>query len=182
MRIPSTLRRRLSRCQAFLLAGGLACWAPLAALAQAQAVSEYGMKAVLLYRLPQFVYWPNGEKAPAPLVLCVVGKNPFGTSIAQLNAGDEGVDVRLAPNDPNACHLLFISRAESGNLEHWLTRTESRRVITVSDIPGFARAGGMIELPLEGERVGIVINRKIAQRKGFEFNAQLLRLARVVEP
>jgi len=55
-------------------------------------------------------------------------------------------------------------------------------VITVSDIAGFARAGGMIELPLEGERVGIVINRRTAQKKGFEFNAQLLRLARVIEP
>ena len=42
---------------------------------QAQEVSEYGMKAVLFYRLAQFVYWPADEKAPNPLVLCVVGRN-----------------------------------------------------------------------------------------------------------
>ncbi len=53
--------------------------------------------------------------------------------------------------------------------------------MTVSDIPGFARAGGMIELPLEGERVAIVLNRRAAQSRGIEFNAQLLRLARVIE-
>lgn len=168
------------------LAKGLALWLGLAGWlalpAAAQEISEYGMKAVLFYRLPQFIYWPTEEKSPSPLILCVIGKNPFGTTINQLNQGGAAIDIRLAPTDPSACHLLFISRSESGNLESWLSRTDGRRVITVSDIAGFARAGGMIELPLEGERVGIVINRRTAQKKGFEFNAQLLRLARVIEP
>lgn len=140
------------------------------------------MKAVLFYRLSQFIYWPGEEKAPSPLVLCIVGKNPFGTTINQLSPGGGGIDLRLAPSDPGACHLLFISRSETGSLEGWLGRTEGKRIVTVSDITGFARAGGMIELPLEGERVSIVINRRTAQKKGFEFNAQLLRLARMIEP
>ena len=140
------------------------------------------MKAVLFYRLSQFVYWPAADKAPSPLILCVVGKNPFGTAINQVNQSDAAIEVRLTAADPAACHLLFISRSEAGNLESWLSRTEGKQIVTVSDIPGFARSGGMIELPLEGERVGIVINRRMAQKKGFEFNAQLLRLARIVEP
>jgi hypothetical protein len=164
------------------LALGLCLGTVLPMPAQALDVSEYGMKAVLFYRLSQFVYWPGEDKPPSPLILCVVGKNPFGSSISQLHQGDPGIEVRMAPNEPNACHLLFISRSESASLESWLSRTDGRRIITVSDIAGFARAGGMVELPLEGERVGIVINRRTAQKKGFEFNAQLLRLARVIEP
>jgi hypothetical protein len=39
----------------------------------------------------------------------------------------------------------------------------------------------MIELPLEGDRVGIIINREVARQRGLDFNAQLLRLARVIE-
>lgn len=166
------------------LARGLAAWLVLAAppAAVAQSISEYGMKAVLFYRLSQFVYWPREDKAPAPLVLCVVGKNPFGASLNQLNQGIGNIEVRIAPADPGACHLLFISRSEAAGLDGWLARSDGRRVVTVSDIPGFARAGGMIELPLDGERVGIVINRRTAQKAGIEFNAQLLRLARVIEP
>ncbi|RIX47612.1 MAG: YfiR family protein [Rhodocyclales bacterium GT-UBC] len=150
--------------------------------ALAQDVSEYGMKAVLFYRLSQFVYWPPEEKPPSPLVLCIVGKNPFGTNINQLNQGSGTTEIRISPNDIGNCHLLFISRSESANLDNWLNRAEGRYIVTVSDIAGFARAGGMIELPLDGERVGIVINRRSAQKKGFGFNAQLLRLARVIEP
>lgn len=179
----STFQSRPGRCSGCrLLALCLALCSPWGLPAQAQEVSEYGMKAVLFYRLAQFVYWPADEKAPSPLVLCVVGRNPFGGAMAQLNQGGTNVEVRFAPSDPGACHLLFISRSEAGNLDSWLQRADTRRMVTVSDIAGFARSGGMIELPLEGERVGLVINRRAAQLKGFGFNAQLLRLARVIEP
>jgi hypothetical protein len=168
------------------LSKGLALWLCLMLawplMARAQNISEYGMKAVLFYRLSQFVYWPAGDGAPNPLVLCVVGKNPFGQAISQLAPTGANVEVRLAPSDPGACHLMFISRSEASSIEFWLNRTEGRRVVTVSDIAGFARAGGMIELPLDGERIGIVINRRSAQKAGIEFNAQLLRLARVIDP
>jgi len=152
------------------------------ALALAQDVSEYGMKAVLFYRLSQFVYWPGAQPAPRPTILCVVGRNPFGSALSQIDASSGDVTVRIAPTDLAACHLLFIPRSEASNLNNWLERSAARQMITVSDLPGFARAGGMIELPLEGERIGIVLNRSVAQGKGFEFNAQLLRLARVIDP
>lgn len=148
----------------------------------AQDVSEYGMKAVLFYRLSQFVYWPGAQPAPRPTVLCVVGRNPFGNALNQINASSAEVEVRIAPGDLGVCHLLFIPRSEAAILPAWLERAAGRQLITVSDLPGFAVAGGMIELPLEGERVAVVLNRGAAQKKGFEFNAQLLRLARVIEP
>lgn len=165
----------------FLLAALCLCLLP-ARPAHAQDVSEYGMKAILFYRLSQFVYWPADSKPPTPLTLCVVGKNPFGSALNQIDQSIATVETRQSPGDLNACQLLFIPRSEASNLDAWLGRIENRRLVTVSDIPGFARSGGMIELPLEGERVGIVINRRSARKNGFEFNAQLLRLARVIEP
>ncbi|PKO86290.1 MAG: DUF4154 domain-containing protein [Betaproteobacteria bacterium HGW-Betaproteobacteria-12] len=150
--------------------------------AQAQDVSEYGMKAVLFFRLAQFVYWPGAQPAPRPTVLCVVGRNPFGAALSQIDASTGEVQVRLAPGELAACHLLFIPRSEAATVNGWLERAAGKQLITVSDLPGFARGGGMIELPLDGERIGIVLNRAAAQRRGFEFNAQLLRLARIIEP
>lgn len=156
--------------------------AALASPALAQDVSEYGMKAVLFYRLSQFVYWPGAQAAPRPTVLCVVGRNPFGNALGQIDSSSSDITVRLAPADLGACHLLFIPRSEAASLNSWLERISGRQILSVSDLPGFARAGGMIELPLEGERIGIVLNRSAARGKGFEFNAQLLRLARVIDP
>ncbi|MDE2440380.1 MAG: YfiR family protein [Betaproteobacteria bacterium] len=174
MQLPALLR------QALIIALCL-CLLPMR-VAQAQDVSEYGMKAILFYRLSQFVYWPADSKPPTPLTLCVAGKNPFGNALNQIDQNIATVETRQPQGDLGACQLLFIPRSEAGNLDSWLNKIENRRLVSVSDIPGFARAGGMIELPLEGERVSIVINRHSARKNGFEFNAQLLRLARVIEP
>lgn len=148
-------------------------------------MSEYGLKAVLLFKLPQFVYWPQSDKPPAAPVLCVLGSNPFGGLLQQLvrNAGSQA-EVRNLQNITaiGGCDMLFISRSESGQVDSLLQRPEIRRAVTVSDIPGFARAGGMVELTLMGDTVGLALNRKSAQRNGFDFNAQLLRLAQKIEP
>ena len=59
------------------------------------------------------------------------------------------------------------------------------QVVTVSDIDGFARAGGMVELAQNPDGSGalsILINRRAAQEQRVQFNAQLLRLATIVEP
>ena len=103
-------------------------------------------------------------------------------ALAQIDKGNPTVEMRTTSGDLAGCHLLFIPRAEAAALPVWLARTANRPLLTVSDIAGFARGGGMVELPLEGSRIGIVVNRRAALARGFEFNAQLLRLARVVEP
>ena len=176
MRLPG-LRPSLN---ATILAALLALLAP-GRPALAQDPSEYSLKAVLFVRLAQFVYWPAEKAVSPPLKLCVVGRNPFGNALSQADQGSLGVEAVLAPSDLGVCHLLFIPRSESASLNQWLERSSHRTLVTVSDIPGFARSGGMIELPLEGERIAIVINRRSAQKKAIEFNAQLLRLARVID-
>ncbi len=157
---------------------------PFAASAQTAAVSEYSVKAVLLFRLPQFVYWPQSDKAPVSTALCVQGSHPFGNLLQQLTR-NAATTVELRFLDSAAgyagCDLLFISRSEAGQLDVLLQRAEGRRLVTVSDIPGFTRAGGMVELVVLGEKVGLALNRRVAQRKGFDFNAQLLSLAQRVE-
>lgn len=175
---------RLRHLLFLLLAGVLV----LPAHAQGAVVSEYAVKSTLLFRLPQFVYRP--DQAREPLIdICLLGSNPFGGALerlAQLPIDGRAVRYLKAANAAEAttCAYVFISRSEAGNLDAILRRLAGSPVVTVSDIEGFARAGGMVEFALggEGAAVNILINRRAAQRQNIEFNAQLLRLARVVEP
>lgn len=155
--------------------------------ADQSAASEYGLKAVLFFKLPQFVYRPATGKPQNKLVFCVLGNNPFGKTLERL--AREAVDGRTVEivnlgsvGDGNTCDYIFISRSESASVETILQKFAGKHVVTVSDIPDFARAGGMVELTLTGEHVGVTLNRKAAQKQELEFNAQLLRLAKVVEP
>lgn len=164
-------------------------WLGAPVRAQGAAVSEYAVKSALLFRLPQFVYWPDGVRS-AELVMCLLGSNPFGGALEKLALTPiDGRLVRLvklnaAASDAGECSFVFISRGEAENLDGILRRLGRYAVVTVSDIEGFARSGGMVELALggEGAAISILINRKAAQKQNIEFNAQLLRLAKVIEP
>lgn len=159
----------------------------LDARADQATASESGLKAVLFFRLPQFVYRPDKDNAKNNQVLCMFGNNPFGKILERL--AQEPIYGRtveivnlVTADDDIPCDFVFISRSESAFMENSIRKFADKRVVTVSDIPGFAKAGGMVELTMNGDHVGVTLNRKAAQRKGLEFNAQLLRLAKVVEP
>lgn len=156
--------------------------------AQPMAATEYALKSALLFKLPHFVYRTDIDRH-APLHLCLLGSNPFGGALDKLaQTPIDGRAVRLrrleTAKEAIDCEFIFISRSETSQLDAVLKRIGSYPVVTVSDIDGFARAGGMVEFSLgaEGSAISILINRQPGQKLGIEFNAQLLRLAKVVEP
>ena len=164
-----------------LLAGG--------ARAQQEPISEYAVKAALLVKLPRFVYLPRLEGGTR-ISLCVLGRNPFGgalTRLAQTPMDGRSVQVSQADDASQVldCDFVFVARSEADHLRSTLRQLGRAQVVTVSDIDGFARAGGMVELavnPEGGNLLNILINRKAAQAQRVQFNAQLLRLATIVEP
>ena len=140
------------------------------------------MKSALLFKLPQFVYTGAAERG-GDLDVCVLGSNPFGASLDRLAQqtvdGRKFAVKRLAtPGEAEGCDFLIIARSESVVLESVLRRVGKWPLVTVSDIEGFAQAGGMVEMALSGSgsSIQLFINRKAAQKQGVEFNAQLLRL------
>jgi hypothetical protein len=176
---------RLSGC---LCAIGLACVLVLPLRAWSQAFSENTLKAVLYFKLPQFVYLPQQANTSMPRICAMGGHAIVGAMEKVALNSTEGhattLQVINSIGEASQCQFLFLSRAESGGYDTILQRLGRTRVVTVSDIPGFANAGGMIEFAQNADRsnIQIVINRKAARQQGIEFNAQLLRLARIVEP
>lgn len=153
-----------------------------------QSVSENNLKAVLYFKLPQFIYLPV-EHNPASQRLCAMGGHAIVAAMEKVaqsipDARGSKFQVVNSIGEASQCHVLFLSRAEVAGYDTILQRLDRARVVTVSDIPGFAKAGGMIEFAQNADRgsVQILINRKAARKQGIEFNAQLLSLAKIVEP
>lgn len=140
----------------------------------------------LFFKLPLFVYRPDDPRF-LPLSVCLLGSDAFHTHFERLaQASVDGRPVyyrRLdATSDATPCHYLFISASHATPLSQILGNLASSSTVTVSDKPGFAEAGGMVELsqPRPGSPAGVVINRQAARHKDIGFNAQLLRLSRVM--
>ena len=164
------------------------CFAPLAS---AQSVSkEDQVKAVFLFRLAQFVQWPtNAFPSPqSPLVIGVLGQNPFGRSL-EFVVQDESAHGRSlhvvyldGASDPAACHILFISRSESAQVRQVLARLRQKSILTVSDLPeGFLENGGIVHFRTEDNKIKMTINADAAAAAGLVPDARLLRIADVIK-
>lgn len=72
-------------------------------------------------------------------------------------------------------HILYV-----GTVDASLAVPGERPVLTVGDRPGFAAAGGHIELLRRDDRLRFGINRDALRRSGLAISSQVLDLAEFV--
>lgn len=166
----------------------LACVALVAtAVVHAATVSEHELKLALTYKVAKFVSWPAARESSQSFALCVLGDNPFEGAldgVAGLTVKDRGIDVHQAASLvelAEGCDLVFVSRSEGERLEEILAALAGEPVLTVSDTPGFAARGGIVELEARGSRIGFTINVAAYRRAGLAISSQLLELATLIE-
>jgi hypothetical protein len=149
---------------------------------------EYEIKAAYLYNFINYVDWPENA-FPAPggtITIGIVGQNPFGDALGPLN-GKQVKGRTLAvkqitdPKDLDQCQIVFISSSEKQRLTELLDKLKDSRVLTVSEIDGFAQQGGIINFFSEHNKVRFEINPDAAHRLGLNISSELLKLAKLVK-
>jgi hypothetical protein len=150
------------------------------------AATEYQVKAAYLFNFLKFVEWPGDAFADslAPIVVGVVGDNPFGSSLPEVAVGKtvQGRDLVIrgyhAGENMRGASILFISASEKKRLPQILAALHGSSVLTVADMDGFLVAGGIIQFVLENDRVRFAINVSAATQARLKISSKLLSLAR----
>jgi hypothetical protein len=173
-------------------ATGLALVAVLTASAaptpvQAQGASiEYAVKAAYLSKFAPFVEWPPTAFASAssPFQLCILGKDPFGSSLDQAVTGQRvaGRPVavrRLARADGVAgCQILYLGSSRDPAAGEALRAVRGSPVLTVSDA---AQDGAIIRFVVKDNRVRFDIDTAAATANSVTISSKLLSLATSVK-
>jgi hypothetical protein len=84
------------------------------------------------------------------------------------------------PEDVEPCSVLFVSASESARLDLILAALSGRSVLSVSDMDGFVRRGGMVGFVLRDGRVRLRIDAMRASEAGLSISSKLLRVAELV--
>lgn len=176
----------LAPAAATLLPGRATTLALAAGGAEAQS-REYQLKAAFIFNFLQFVEWPDAAFAnpQAPLVITVVGENPFGTAIEQATRGKvvrgREIAVRYARNASAAgpSHLLFLAPAGDKAPTQSVRDAAGTGRLTVADVDDFVTAGGCVQFYSEDNKLRFSINTAAVNRAGLKVSAKLLQLARV---
>jgi|SRR5690606_12789341 len=167
----------------WLVAGNIA-----ALCAQGEAPKDYSLKAVFLYNLTQFVEWPASafENEHTPLVVGILGEDPFGRHLEEATEGEENNGRPLiirhfdTEEEIEACHVLFINLPEPVQTKQMLEKLQGKSVLTVSDRKGFLEAGGMVQLVQADNKIHFQINPDASSAADLKVSSKLLRVAEVI--
>jgi hypothetical protein len=149
--------------------------------------SEYQLKAVFLFNFTKYVEWPTAAFADtqAPMVIGVLGDDPFGTALDEVVRGEKvggrALVVRryTAKEEIKDCQILYISQSETSRMEQIVTSLKGRSVLTVGDFDKFTDRGGMIWLVTENNKIRLKINLEAAKAANLTISSSLLRAAEV---
>jgi hypothetical protein len=156
---------------------------------RAQVSKEYQLKAVFLLRLAQFTQWPTDvfASADSPLVICVLGENPFGDALDAAVRGETAHGRRLVTqrqktvDQIQSCHMLFVGAAGPRQSKEITAALAGRSVLTVADGDALASTyEAMIQFVIEENKIKLRINPKAAAAARLVLDPRLLRAAEIV--
>ena len=155
------------------------------------ASSEYLIKAGFIYNFAQLVQWPSAafSQADSPIVIGILGTDPFGTSIDRVveNKKLDGHNLIVKRlrwskdlRDLTECNILFISSSEKEHIADVINMVKWLPILTIGETPGFAARGGIINLTLEDNKVRFEVNIGAAKQANLNISSRLLALAKIV--
>lgn len=157
-----------------------------AALGVGQSAREYELKSAFLFSFAKFVEWAPLHGSSSPLLLCVLGEDPFGQTLDRTMEG-KGVNGRpivikraSKPSDLGDCEIVFFPASEESRFTPYLKTLGEKPVLTVGETKEFTRSGGIVALLLDREKIVLEINVDAAMSAKIKISSRVLELARIV--
>ena len=196
----SPLRAR--RALLALLAIGLASLSAAARLFAQDVAVPVEVQVPLFIKI--FAFDRNLAAQPGPLVLGVLFQGKYRSSVTVAEhvrqaVGDAGrktaggselrivlIDLDETPDlaealTRNRVRVLYVSPLRAVDIRTLTAVSRLAGISTVTGVPRYVEAGLAVGLDLKGERPEIVVNLLASRAEGADLDAQLLKLARIVQ-
>jgi len=145
------------------------------------------LKSALVYKLTRFVTWPKqGDNATSPFQFCLEENSAFGPYIQAIVSGLPNqqsmniMHINAASEDISDCDVVYVGKGSSAAFQTHAKMMHSKHLLSVSDVRGFAKDGGMIEIVRRNNRLGFIINMHTVGQTDLRIAAPLLRMATLI--
>jgi hypothetical protein len=168
---------------------GLFCLPLKAHATDSMNLNAQKIEAGLIYNFLKYTTWPSatlsGEKTK--LSVCLFGDDAFDGYLYPLEgrtAQQFTISIRhiYNVNSIDSCHVVFIHESQRHNLRAIFSRLKGKNILSISNIPNFAKQGGMVEFNMgQDKHIHLHINRNSIGTAGLHIEDRLVKLAKVVQ-
>lgn len=161
-----------------------------------EASSEYLIKAGYIYNFANLVQWPSASfsQPDSPIVIDILGDDHFGSTLDRALQGKKigghpfvikrlrsVSELSKSVDNPKECQILYVTASALPHLSEVIQAVKGLPILTIGEMPGFARSGGIINLVLEDNRIRFEVNVQAAKDADLSISSRLLALARIVQ-
>jgi len=150
--------------------------------------SSYAQKekyqSLFIYNFTKYIKWPESYNA-GKFVIGVIGNSDILESLNAMASSKKktssGLTIEVKKYSSIAeiddCNILFVSQDSAGDLGQIESNTSSKPVLIITDSPGLATQGSVINFVELDGKIKFELNESVASSRGLIVSSSLTNLA-----
>lgn len=145
-------------------------------------------KSKLILRYLKYVKWPKeiNPNPMNPLSFCLFRGDPLEEYIP-LYASKEKMNYQIKikkvgyKDSFTKCHVLFVNEDSIDNIDNVITNTKGRPILTMSDLPVFAKKGGITAIYVQNKKQATTldVNTTSLKTSGLTIDTDLISVMNI---
>jgi hypothetical protein len=142
-------------------------------------------QSLFIYNFSKYVKWPDGQSSDE-FVIGVLGSSGMTKALRAMSADRKVNGTKIvirefnSPSEVKDCHILYVSESASSKLNDVISNTGNNPILIVTDNPGMAKKGAVINFVERDGKIKFELNQKFAEARGLKVSGSLVSLAILV--
>ena len=144
-------------------------------------------QSLFIYNFTKYIKWPDSYNS-GKFVIGVIGNSNVVESIKSMAASKKKtgngsvIEVKkyASVDEIDNCNILFVSQNVIDNFEQIVIRTGSKPILIITDTPGMATQGSIINFVEQSGKIKFELNKSNAISRGLMVASSLTSLAIVI--
>lgn len=143
--------------------------------------AEYDKKALYIYNLPGYIYWPGKIKADK-FVVGIIGESPMNAALGAYMYGKniQKLPAVVEPYNPASgkfYHMVFVAESRQKDFQKIKKELQGKPVLLITENKYLVQAGAHVCLYVEGDKIKFSVNKRDIEKNGLNVSEQLIKLS-----
>lgn len=141
--------------------------------------------SLFIYNFSKYIKWPDDQQTDK-FVIGVLGSSEMvkileaTAASKKVNGASIVVKQFKSPEEIKDCQILYVAQGESSRINEVVSSTANRSILIVTDKPGLAKKGGVINFIEQEGKIKFELNQQDAESRGLKVSSSLASLAVIV--